>query len=331
MGCNIRKSSGTSSKRASHLRALAEFSAFLGSLPPCQLLMFFMDGTHWPYIGCVDHRSISSLAEWTGTHIAIDPKGAIDILFENNAVKEPCDLWARILIIPPAFISVTQDSSTLGSPERDAMKARAREALEYILETSSMLYDCRENELILYDQRVYGSNSTFSPVYAGPPMPYDVSAKVLKNMLIAIMQYILRLPLINQESKEHCHQRVLDVVSRAWVATFPDTRDVFDFYAGQKDGLYYAAKPECLHHQHRGIYEQALRIADDATLAFACIMSERGGVPIDISEGTLVDDAVSELAAALRGEGVRYQLEALHAHGVSLNDLLPTFPSAYVR
>ena len=106
-----------------------------------------------------------------------------------------------------------------------------------------MLYDCRENELILYDQRVYGSNSTFSPVYVGPSMPYDISAKVLKNMLTAIMQYILRLPLINQGSKEHRHQRVLDVVSQAWVATFPDARDVFDFYAKQKYGLYYAAKP----------------------------------------------------------------------------------------
>lgn len=266
-----------------------------------------------------------SLSEWTGTHIAIDPEGEIDILFENNAVKEPYDLWARILIIPPAFISVTQDSRTLGSSDRDAMKVRAREALEYILKTSNMLYDCRENELILYDQRVYGSNFAFSPVYAGPPMPYDVSAKVLKNMLIAIMQHILRLPLVNQESKEHSHQRVFDVVSRAWVATFPDARDVFDFYARQKDGLYYAAKPECLHHRHREIYEQALRIADEATLAFACIMSERGGIPIDISEGrTPVDDAASELAAALRSEGVRYQLKALHAqmHSIAETSML---------
>lgn len=81
------------------------------------------------------------------------------------------------------------------------------------------------------------------------------------------------------------HSWELHVVSQAWVATFPDARDVFDFYAGQKDGFYHAAKPECLHHRHRGIYEQAPRIANDAPLAFACIMSERGGVPIDISEG----------------------------------------------
>lgn len=319
--------------RKDHLRALAEYSATFASPgyhSPMQLRMFRYDGVQWPSIGEVAAGAEKALVEWMGESVAIDEKGSLDILFDTKAIVKPEDLWAGVLVIPPSFIDAASSgkgimhTSSTGKDQAEAVKA----ALDYALSNLDVIYDCRKTRWIEYGRRSPVMPNTYGTWYRGPDMPEDESRAVCVNMVGEIIRAIrfdkaIRPPMMptGLKRKPAKFDPIIEEIC-------PQARDIISFYYENKDTrAYYQAEPECLDEDDREIYEKAMEVYREMTVALACITYDRGGAPLVESYDADVDAIVKEVRSAMESESVRENLRALRVGLVPFDDIMITFKS----
>lgn len=330
--------------RRPYLATLAKYSASFGYHARELLHMFLLDGNLMPNVGNVEPGAERFLCEWQGRSVAIDDRGHIDVLFGVGVIPKPKDLWAGVLVIPPAFIDAAcQGKAFRGSQEVESEKGQILEALEVVLVDCNIIYDCRESRLIEYEypnpvfRNMYGTCYTGAEGSLPSPWSHGVASLMIKDVFRAIRLH----PLIDwvEDEKDRAlrikrahTEHLVDI----WDIVFPGASEIYGYMNAplvDADGnpanpWFISTDARCLQDEDRQMYSRAIRMIKEVALAFSCIYAERGKQAITIREDQKEEDVLSAsemIKEALDNGAAMEYLSAYRSKKIHFEDLMLPF------